>query len=137
MICETVNQPKYSIFKKVPNFFLIFRSSYLSCPARKAVFRNFAKLTGKHWCFPVNFAKILWAPFLQNISGGCFLVLYSKIPVSSCYCRYLVCVNLEAGFQRCSRRITVKRILEDFQEKPEVGSYFNKAAEWGLINLLI
>ena len=25
-----------------------------------------------HKCFPVNFAKFLRTPFLQNISGGCF-----------------------------------------------------------------
>ena len=123
---------------------VLFRSSRSEVFYKKGALRSFAKFTGKHlcqslWhrCFPVNFAKILWALSLQNISGGCFLVLCSKIPVSSCYCRYLVCVNLEAGVQRCSIRITVQRILEDFQEKPEVGSYFIKVAEWGLINLLI
>ena len=26
-----------------------------------------------HRCFPVNFAKFLRIPFLQNTSGGCFL----------------------------------------------------------------
>ena len=51
---------------------------------RKGVLRNFAKFTGKrlcfspvtllkkspwHRCFPVNFAKFLRTPFLQNTSG--------------------------------------------------------------------
>ena len=65
---------------------------------KKAVLRNFAKFTGKHlcqslffnkvasftlatllkkrlWhrCFPVNFAKFLRTPFLQNTSGRLFL----------------------------------------------------------------
>ena len=73
------------------------RSSHGRCSIRKGVLRNFAKFTGKHlcqnlffnkvaglrpatllkkrlWhkCFPVNFAKFLKAPFLQNTSGGCF-----------------------------------------------------------------
>ena len=72
-----------------------------SCPEvfyKKGALRNFKKFAGKHlcqrlffnkvadlawpatllkkslWhmCFPVNFAKFLTAPFLQNTSGGCF-----------------------------------------------------------------
>ena len=64
---------------------------------KKGVLRNFAKFTGKHLCqslffnkvaglraatllkkrlwhrfFPVNFAKFLRAPFLQNTYCGCF-----------------------------------------------------------------
>ena len=38
-----------------------------SCPdvfCKKVFLRNFAKLTGKHLCFPVNFAKFLRTPFL-------------------------------------------------------------------------
>ena len=27
-----------------------------------------------HKCFPVNFVKFLRIPFLQNTSGGCFLM---------------------------------------------------------------
>ena len=27
-----------------------------------------------HKCFPVNFVKFLRTPFLQNTSGGCFLM---------------------------------------------------------------
>ena len=70
------------------------RSSHRRCSARKGVLRNFAKFKGKHlcqslyfnkvanlrpatllkqrlWhrCFPVNSAKFLRTPFLQNTSG--------------------------------------------------------------------
>ena len=62
------------------------RSSHWRCSVKKGVLRNFAKFTGKHLCqslffkkeallkkrlwhrFPVNFAKFLRAPFLQNTS---------------------------------------------------------------------
>ena len=73
---------------------------------KKGFLRNFSKFTGKHlcqrlffkvrdsflklkslWhrCFPVNFAKFLRTPFLQNTSGGCFCLLkwYSR-PFSLC-----------------------------------------------------
>ena len=70
------------------------RSSHQRCSLRKGVLRNFAKFTRKHlcqslfidkvagprsstllknrlWhrCFPVNFAKSLGTPFLQNTFG--------------------------------------------------------------------
>ena len=71
------------------------RSSRPDLFCEKGVLRNFAKFTGKHlcqslffnkvagaanllkkrlWhrCFPMNFAKFLRTPFLQNTSGGCF-----------------------------------------------------------------
>ena len=60
-----------------------FRSIHRRCPVRKGVLRNFAKFTGKHlcqslflqerpWrrCFPVNFAKLLKTPCLQNTCGA-------------------------------------------------------------------
>ena len=75
----------------------LVRSSHRRCSIRKGVLRNFAKFAGKHlcqglffnkvtglrlatllnkriWgrCFPVNFAKFLKTPFLQNTSGDCF-----------------------------------------------------------------
>ena len=98
----------------------ILRSSHLRCSVRKRVLRNFAKFTGKYLCqslffnkvaglrlatllkkrlwhryFPVNFAKFLWTPFLQNICGRVLLnpahelfevELYSKSisPFSGC-----------------------------------------------------
>ena len=68
------------------------QSSHRRCSIRKSVLRNFAKFIGKDlcqslsfnkvtglrpatkkrlWCrcFPVNFAKFLRTPFLQNTSG--------------------------------------------------------------------
>ena len=75
------------------------RNSQRRCSVRKGVLRNFTKFTGKHLCqslffnkvaglrpatllkkrlrhrcFPVNFAKFLRTPFLQNTSGR--LLLY-------------------------------------------------------------
>ena len=42
---------------------------------RKSDLRDFARFTGKHLhrCFPVNFAKFLRTPFLQNTSGWLLL----------------------------------------------------------------
>ena len=73
------------------------RSSCREVFYRKGVLRTLAKFTGKHlcqrlvfnkfadcnllkkslWhrCFPVNFAKFLRTPILQNSSGGCFCKL--------------------------------------------------------------
>ena len=67
-------------------------SIHWRCSVRKGILINFAKFTGKHlcqslffdllkkrlWhrCFPVNFAKFLRTPFLQNTSG--LLLLYKK-----------------------------------------------------------
>ena len=80
-----------------------FRSSHQRCSIIKVVLRNFAKFTGKHlcqclffnkvvglrtttllkkrlWhrCFPVNFAKFLRTPFLQNTPGR-LLLYYEEI----------------------------------------------------------
>ena len=58
----------------------------MRCFVRKGVLKNFAKFTGNHlcqslWhrCFPVNFAKFLRTPFLQNTSGHLLLAFYTKI----------------------------------------------------------
>ena len=77
---------------------VIDRSSHRRCSVRKGVLRNYAEFTGKHLCqtlfsnkvaglspatlfkkrlwhryFPVNFAKFLRTPFLQNTSSRLFL----------------------------------------------------------------
>ena len=81
-----------------------FTSSHPTCSERKGAFRNFVKFTGKHqslffkkvagclWScrpqpatllkcriwhryFPVNFAKFLRAPFLQNTPGRLLLFI--------------------------------------------------------------
>ena len=82
--------------------FGISGSSHQRCSVKKGVLRHLAKFTGKHlcssiffnkvaglrsatllkkglWrrCFPVNFAKLLRAPFLQNTSGRLLLRIFS------------------------------------------------------------
>ena len=77
-----------------------YRSSHGRCSVKKGVPRNFAKFTGKQLCrrlffnkvaglgfatlltknfwyrfFPVNFAKFLRTPFIQNTSGRLLLEL--------------------------------------------------------------
>ena len=115
------------------------RSSHRRCSVRKGVLRNFTKFTGKHlcqrlffnkvaglrpatllkkslWhrCFPVNFAKFLRTPFLQNTSGRLLLeglltnlklscTNLNEDPITSCLtikvqrkrnCKYImVCVS--------------------------------------------
>ena len=76
------------------------KCSHRSCSVKKGVLKNFAKFTRKHlcqslffnkvadlrpatllkkrlWhsCFPVDFAKFLKAPFLQNTSGRLLLFI--------------------------------------------------------------
>ena len=83
------------------------RSNHQRCSIIKGVLRNFAKFTGKHlrqslffnkvatllkkrfWhrCFPMNFAKFLRTPFLQNTSGQ----------------QLLVKVQQNLGFERCTK----------------------------------
>ena len=78
-----------------------FRSSHQRCSVRKGVLRNFANFTRKHFCqglffnkvaglrpatllkkrirhrcFPVNFAKFLRTPFLQNTFGRLLLPVF-------------------------------------------------------------
>ena len=80
------NVPHFSTKKKSV---IIFKRSHRKCSVRKGILRNFAKFTGKHLCqshffkkekketlaqvFPVNFAKFLRTPFLQNTSGRLLL----------------------------------------------------------------
>ena len=68
------------------------RNSHWRCSVRKGVLRNFAKFAGKHLCqslfwiklqasglnFPVNFAKPLRTPFLQNPSDRMHQQKYVK-----------------------------------------------------------
>ena len=105
------------------------RSSHRRCFVRKGIFRNFTKFTGKHlrqslffnkvvgtrpatllkkrlWhrCFPVNFAKFLITPFLQNTSGRLLLILDQKSFLSSWDCLSFLyetgSLTLEQGRQR-------------------------------------
>ena len=66
----------------------IFRSSRPEVFCKKSVLKNFrpATLLKKrlwHRCFPVNFAKFLRIPFLQNTSDGCFWTWRKSL--ESCY----------------------------------------------------
>ena len=79
---------------------LISRSSQRSCSVRKGVLKNFAKFTGKHKSFSVNFAKFLRTPFLQSrLFYRTTVSEYPKSQSSSC-CLY----NSEAAVQRCSQQ---------------------------------
>ena len=82
---------------------ILRRSHRWGSVIKNGVLRSFAKFAGKHLCqsffcnkvagqacnsikkdrlwhsyFPVNFAKFLRTPFLQNISSGCFCILWSN-----------------------------------------------------------
>ena len=80
---------------------ILDRSNHRRCSVKKDVLRNFAKFTEKHlcqglfmsepkdcnfitkilWhrCFPVNFAKFLRTPFLQNTSGRLLLFRVNRV----------------------------------------------------------
>ena len=81
--------------------YLHYRSSRRICSVWKGALSNFAKFIEKqlcqslffnkvgclcnfikkilwHRCFPVNFAKFIWTPILQNISGWLLLALDVK-----------------------------------------------------------
>ena len=85
---------------KTTRFSKIYRSSHRRCSMKEGVLKNCAKFTGKHlcqspffnkvaglwrgillkktlWhrCFPVNFAKFIRTPFLQNTTGRLLLNL--------------------------------------------------------------
>ena len=94
------------ISQAVPNFLkhYYFRSSHLRCSLKKGVSRNFAKFAGKHlcqgfffnnvagqarpatllikslWyrCFPVNFAKVVRAPFYRTPPDDYFCYFHIK-----------------------------------------------------------
>ena len=85
-------------------FLIHFRSSQRRCVVRKGVLRHFTKFAGKHLCqslffnqvagevkkrlwhrrFPMNFAKFLRTPFLQNTSG-CVLLSFIPFIILNCF----------------------------------------------------
>ena len=94
----------------------LYRSSHRRCSVKKGVLRNFSKclrlrpatLLNKslwlrpatllkrslwHRCFPVNFAKLLRTPFLQNTSGR-LLLKYSILPRKYFYKFHLVLMSV-------------------------------------------
>ena len=74
-----------NIFHEGFEGFSLFRSSHRSCSVRKGVLRNYARpgtlLKKRLWhrCFPVNFAKFLRLPFLQNTSGRLLLTPFCNV----------------------------------------------------------
>ena len=49
-----------------------------------------------HRCFPVNFAKFLRTPFLQNTSGGCFWILlftFAKVRCGAIFISWYIFIN--------------------------------------------
>ena len=97
-ICEIFNKSTYFEEHLQAAVSENVRSSLRRCSVKKGVLRNFAKLTGKHQCqrvffnkvagfrsatllkkiflhrcFPVNFARFLRTPLLQNTSGRLLL----------------------------------------------------------------
>ena len=86
------------ILRKPVNGLVFYSFTYRSSRRRysvwKDVLKNFVKFTAKHlnqslwqrrlWhlCFPVNIAKFLRTPFLQNKSGR--LLLYVFLPWNNC-----------------------------------------------------
>ena len=100
--CKTSNRIKtssYFKFRGSCSFYCHDRSNHQRFPIKKGVLRSFAKFTEKHFCqslfcnkvaglrpanllkkrfwhscFPVNFAKFLRTPFLQNTSSRMLLL---------------------------------------------------------------
>ena len=93
--------------------FLTNRSSQRRCSIKKGVLKNFATFTGKHQrlffitvaglrpatllkkrlghkCFPVNLAKFLRIPFLQNTSGRLLLTKNFFLTLRRFFEHYLV-----------------------------------------------
>ena len=79
------------------------------CSVRKCVLRNFAKFAGPmpatllkrrlwHRCFPVNFAKFLRTPVLQNTFGRLLLLLLLVRKVMKVSWVILVSENLFLSF---------------------------------------
>ena len=104
--------------------FLINWSRHQRCSIMKGILRNFAKFTGRqlcqslflnkfaglwHSCFPVNFAKFLRTPFLQNTSGRLLLLLRN--------CFWL---NWTKYRSSCSRLLLRTDVLKCFRETPVV-----------------
>ena len=104
----TINPQTY-ISKDREYLYILYRSSHRRCSLKKGVLGNFTKFTGKHlyqshffnkvaslrpatllkkrlWhrCFPMNFAKFLKTPFLQNISRRLLLQQTKNTPKFSC-----------------------------------------------------
>ena len=115
------------MFRYVTSFSSNIRSSHQRCSIKQGVPENFAKFTGKYLCqslffnkvagvmtatlfknrlwhrrFPVNFAKFLRTPFLQNTSGR-QLLEYGKQLFNQTY-RWLLLYLSMTSSERCQRK---------------------------------
>ena len=95
-----------------------YRSSHQRCSVRKGFVRNFAKVTGKHLCqklryrcFPVNFAKFLRTPFLQNTSGRLFLQMLLCLVINSVICMFSTHMSNKTSL---SKPLVTEKILWKF-----------------------
>ena len=95
-----------------------YRSSHQRCSVRKGFVRNFAKVTGKHLCqklryrcFPVNFAKFLRTPFLQNTSGRLLLQMLLGLVINSVICMFSTHMSNKTSL---SKPLVTEKILWKF-----------------------
>ena len=120
-----------------------FGSSHWRCSVKKGVLKNFAKSTGKHlcqslffnkvagltsatllkkrlWhrCFPVDFAKFLRTPFVQNTSGR--LLLWTTASETS-NTKYLELMKRRSKVQE--KNMSCERVLNLDQWKTFSESY--------------
>ena len=122
----------------------LFRSSHQMCSVTKGVPRNFAKFTGKHlcqslffnkvaglrpaillkkrlWhrCFPVNFAKFLRTPFLQNTSGRLLLFIFLECLAPFCS----KCESENSTCLKCMEPMILDKVLQRCTTCPVLTDY--------------
>ena len=86
---DPITEPSLPVIKALGSVMLFRQKQPPEVFCKRGVLRNFAKFTGKHLfqrlffnkeslaqVFPVNFAKFLRTPFLQNTSGRLLLFRY-------------------------------------------------------------
>ena len=123
-------------------FCQLYRSSHQRCSMQKGVLRNLTKLTGKHLCqtlffnkvaglrpatllkkrlwhryFPVNFAKFLRTPFLQNTCGSLLLIVYPACEKNPLFCVQIIWCSSYSKFSTDkylpkTKNISIKLIRE-------------------------
>ena len=135
---KAISSVKTKIFETIFRSSCLERFYKKGVLEKYSVLKNFTKFTGKHlcqslffnnvtgqgpptllkkslWhrCFPVNFAKFLRTPILQNISGGLFLT----VPVTPLiYCNTLHNHQIYIGCECLSVLRNVLTLLDIFKE---------------------
>ena len=100
----------------------MYRSIQQRCSVKKGIVKNFSKFTGKHlcqsfrpaallkkrfwhWCFPLNFAKHLRAPFLQNAFRRLLLDVYKPTITYYYHCTSAFTKVFQSNFcEPCKRQ---------------------------------